>query len=91
MVLNGGERLAQAGPDLSRNSGERTQDFFLLSCSRLLLCEDISATAIPGAQPQDVLISHARDRAFQNRGAAGTLANLPRNVGSERRCRAADS
>ena len=85
VLLDGGQRLAQPGPDLNRNSAQRIQDLFFPSCLRLLLREDISGAAVSGAQPQDVLASEPRNRAFQNRGAAGALADLPGDLRSEPR------
>jgi len=49
MLLNAGQRLAQPGPDLNRNSGERVQDLFFPSRLRLLLTKNVSGAAVPGA------------------------------------------
>ena len=91
VLLDGGQRLAQPGPDLNRNSAQRIQDLFFPSRLRLLLSEHLSGAAVPGAQPQNVLASEACNRAFQNRGAAGSLADLPRDLRSEPRLRQAGS
>ena len=85
VLLDGGQRLAQPGPDLNRNPAERIQDLFLPSRLRLLLAQNVSGAAVPGAQPQDILASEACNRAFQNRGAAGSLADLLRDLRSEPR------
>ena len=85
VLLDGGQRLAQPGPDLNRHSAQRIEDFFFPSRLRLLFSEDLSTAAVPGAQPQDVLASEACNRAFQNRGAPGSLADLASDLWSEPR------
>ena len=80
-----GQRLAQPRPDLNRNPAQRIQDFFLSFRLCLLFREDLSGAAVPGAQPQNVLAAERCDRAFQNRGTAGSLADLAGDLRSEPR------
>ncbi len=56
-----------------------------LAACRLLLVEDISGIAGLRAQAQNILASKARDRAFENRGAPGSLADLLRDFRSQPR------
>ncbi len=85
VLLDGGPRLAQPGPHLNRHSAQRVEDFFFPFRLRLLFSEDLSGAAVPGAQPQDVLASEACNRAFQNRVAPGSFADLARHLWSEPR------
>src|SRR5262245_22855290 len=85
MLPDGAQRFAQPPPDLNRNPGKRTQDLLFSFRLRLFLAKDVSRAAVSGAKPQNIMVSQACNRAFQNGRAAGSFADLLRNLGSEPR------
>ena len=52
---------------------------------RLLLIEEITRIAGFRSQTQNILASKASNRAFENRGAPGSLADFPRDFRSQPR------
>ena len=76
VLFHGGQRFAHPGSEFARDLTESVQDVFSPRRLRLLLIQNVSRVAVPRAQAQYVLASQACDRAFQNRGARGSLADL---------------
>ena len=66
-------------------STEGVQDVFSPRRLDLLLIENASGVAVPGAQAQHILASKAGDRAFQNSGACRSLADLLSDLRSQPR------
>ena len=85
MLFHRGQRFAHPGSEFTGDLTERVQDIFSPRRPDLLLIQNISGVAVLGAQAQHILASQACDRAFQNRGAAGSLADLLRDFRSQPR------
>jgi hypothetical protein len=78
-------RLAGPGSEIAGHLAQGVQDQFFLPGLCLRFEQHISPTAARRAQPQHVLVSERRDRAFQDRGASGSLTDLPGDFWSESR------
>src|SRR5581483_291156 len=85
MTLDHGQRFANLGSKLSSDLTERVEDVFLPGRRDLLLIQNASRTAVLDAQPQHKLAPNPADGAFQNGGAAGSLADLLRDFRSQLR------
>ena len=88
VLLDRGQRLADARSEFASNLAQSVQDVFLLRCLRLFVVEDLSRPTSLRAQAQDVLAAKARDGALQYRCAVASLAHLVGNLqGKLRICR----
>src|SRR4051794_6644877 len=87
MLLHRGQRFADPGSEFTGNLTEGAQDVFLPGCLRLLFIEDVSGAAVPRAQAHNVLAAEAGNRAIEDGGACGSLADFPGELGSEPRIR----
>ena len=76
MLFHRGERFAHPGSELASDLAQRIEDILSPGRLRLLLVEDITGIAGFRSQTQNVLASKARNRALENRGAPGSLADL---------------
>ena len=76
MLFHRRQRFAHPGSEFTRDLTERIQDVFSPRRLDLLLIQNASGVAVPGAQAQHILAAKAGDRAFQNCGACGSLADL---------------
>ena len=73
-------RFADALPELARNLAQHIEHVFFSGCLRLLFIQHISALAVFRAQPQNVSVAKARNRALEDNGACRSLADFPRDL-----------
>ena len=78
MLLDCGKRLPHSGPESAGDLAQGIQDVFFSGGLHLLLIEDVAGAAVLGAQAQDVLASEPGNRAIQDRGTGGSLADVAR-------------
>ena len=82
---NSRDCVVSSASEVRGDLSQRIQDFLLSYGLRLLLIEDVAGPAVLDSQPQYILASEARDRAFEDRGAGGALANLTGDFRGEAR------
>ena len=87
MLLDRGKRFADPGSEFTGNLTQGIQDVFFSCRLHLLLIEDVSGAAVLCAQPQYVLASETGNRAIQDGGASGSLADFPGDLRSQPRIR----
>ena len=85
MLFHRGQRFAHPGSEFARDLAERVEDVLSPRRLDLLLIQNVPGIAVLCSQAQDILASEAGDRAFQNRGASGSLADLLRDFRSQPR------
>ncbi len=76
VLLDSGERFADPHSEFAGDLTQDVQDVFFSWGLRLLFVEDVSRAAVLGAQPQYILAAEAGDRALQDGGASGSLADF---------------
>ena len=77
VLFDRGERFADSGSEFAGNLAQGVQDIFFPGCLPLLFVEDVSGAAVLGAQSQYVLAPKRCNRALQDGGTSGPLADLP--------------
>ena len=87
LLFHAWQRFSGSSPEPFCHLGERLEDVLFSCCSRLLLSQNISGSAIPCLQAQRVLASEACDRALHDRHARCPLADFGRHIGRELRTR----
>ncbi len=81
--MDGTQRFTQFLTKVHSRTIERLQDFCLSFRAYLLLRNDISVRAIHGFDADNVFVVEAGDRAFEDGGALGALADFAGDFGSE--------
>ena len=87
VLPHGGQRFADACPELRRELAEDVQDVFFPRRLDLFLVEQVAGRAVLRAQAEDVLRAEARNRSPDHRGAAGADADVARHIVGQRRRR----
>src|ERR1051325_7401538 len=83
MLLDSGERFAHPDSELAGNLAQSIKDILSPGSLCLLLVEDITGTAGLRLQAQTILASQPSNRAIENRGTPGSLADFARDFRSQ--------
>ena len=85
MFLDGRQRFANPRSEFRGELAEDVQHVFLPRRRELLLVEEISGSAVFGAETEHVLRAEARNRSRDDRRAAGTDAEVARDIAGQSR------
>jgi hypothetical protein len=87
MLLNRGQRLADARPEFTGHLTQGIQHIFFLGGLDHFIVETLSSTAVFRSESQDILVPQSCNGTLEDRRASGTLTDFPRELRSQARDR----